>query len=267
MRKGPMIGKGMTAEVYEWGTRQVLKLYYDGYQPERVRYEAKIGRAVKEAGVPAPGVYEMLQEEGRHGLLYERIPGVSMLTLIQSSPYKILKYAKEMARLHWSIHRCSTTTLPCQKDKLEQAIHDSRKLLGERTELICELMNDLPGGHWVCHGDFHPDNILMTKDQSVTIDWTNANMGDPMCDVARTLLILRSPCNPPGTPRMLKLLLRVFRTILHRAYLNEYCRCSNIRADSIDRWILPVAAARLRERVPGEEAWLLHLINHRLQYM
>ncbi|MFC7557920.1 phosphotransferase [Paenibacillus farraposensis] len=102
MRKGPIIGKGMTAEVYEWGTRQVLKLYYDGYQPERVRYEAEIGRAVKEAGVPAPGVYKMLQEEGRHGLLYERIPRVSMLVLIQSSPYRLLKYAKEMARLHWS---------------------------------------------------------------------------------------------------------------------------------------------------------------------
>ncbi|WP_068498435.1 aminoglycoside phosphotransferase family protein [Paenibacillus kribbensis] len=267
MSKGAMIGKGMTAEVYEWGNQQVLKLYYDGYQPERVRFEAEIGRAVKEAGVPAPGVYEMLEEEGRHGLLYERIPGVSMLAMIQSSPYKMLKYAREMARLHWSIHSCSTTALPRQKDRLEQAINDSKTLLGERTKLICEFMNTLPAGHWVCHGDLHPDNILMTKHQSVAIDWSNANMGDPMCDVAKTSLMLLSPYNPLGTPRMLEPLLRVFKKILHRAYLNEYCRSSNISADSMNSWILPVAAARLRDGIPGEQEWLLHLINHRLQYM
>ncbi|TKH43854.1 aminoglycoside phosphotransferase [Paenibacillus terrae] len=267
MNKGDMIGKGMSAEVYEWGDQQVLKLYYDNYQPEWVRFEAEISAAVKEAGVPAPSVYEMLEEGGRHGLLYERIPGVSMLAMIQSSPYRILRYAREMAWLHWSIHRCSTTKLPRQKDRLEQAINDSKELLGEKTKLICEFMDTLPTGNWVCHGDFHPDNILMTNHQSIAIDWTNASIGDPMCDVARTSLMLLSPFNPPGTPRTMEPLLCLFKRTLNRAYLNEYCRSSNIKADSMNSWILPVAAARLQEGIPGEQEWLLHLINHRLQNM
>ncbi|WP_040952404.1 aminoglycoside phosphotransferase family protein [Gorillibacterium massiliense] len=265
MKKGAMIGKGMSAEVYEWGDHQVLKLYYDQYQPEWIRGEAEIGMALKEAGVPAPSVYEMVEEGGRRGLLYERVPGASMLTMMQTSPTRSIKHAREMARLHFSIHRCSTTKLPRQKDILEQSIHEAKEILGEKTGLICEYLYKLPEGNWICHGDFHPDNILVTNNKSIAIDWTNANIGDPMCDVARTSIIFLSPFNSSGTPKIMTLPLRLIKRILNRAYLNEYCRLANIRYESINAWILPVAAARLQEKIPGEQEWLLNLIDKRLR--
>ena len=52
MKKGALIGKGRSAEVYEWGESQALKLYYEGYRPEWVTYEAEMGRIVAEAGSP-----------------------------------------------------------------------------------------------------------------------------------------------------------------------------------------------------------------------
>ncbi|MFC5468137.1 phosphotransferase family protein [Cohnella suwonensis] len=265
MEKGALIGKGMSAEVFEWGNHQVLKLYYDWYQPDWVRYEAEIGMAIKEAGVPAPSVYEMLEEGGRRGLLYERIPGSSMFTMMQASPSSILKYAKEMARLHLSIHQCSTAKLPRQKDRLEQAIHEAKDILEEKKEIICNFLRTLPEGNWICHGDFHPDNILMTKNKSIAIDWTNANIGDPLCDVARTSLMFLSPFNPPGTPLVMTIPIRIAKRILNRVYLKEYCRLANIRFESINSWMLPVAAARLREKIPGEQKWLLNLIDNRLK--
>src|SRR5258708_6907954 len=104
MNKGALIGKGMTAEVYEWGQDRTLKLYYDWFQPEWIQREMDIAKDVNEAGVPSPSVFEMVEEGGRLGLIYERIMGPSMFAAMQSSPLKIVDCARKMAQLHYNIH-------------------------------------------------------------------------------------------------------------------------------------------------------------------
>ena len=45
----------------------------------------------------------------------------------------------------------------------------------------------------LCHGDFHPRNVLVDRTGSFTtygvVDWTDARLGDPHFDVARSLAI------------------------------------------------------------------------------
>jgi uncharacterized protein (TIGR02172 family) len=265
MKKGALIGKGMTAEVYEWGQDRALKLYYDWFQPEWIQQEMDIAKAVNEAGVPSTSVFEIVEEGSRFGLIYERIMGPSMFAVMQSSPHKIVDCARKMAQLHHSIHRCGTDKLPPQKHILEKAIRDSSELLKEKTEPACNFLHTLPNGKSICHGDFHPDNILMTSTKSVAIDWTNANIGNPLCDVARTCLMIRSPFIPPSTPKIMTVAIRLVKKQLHNTYLKEYCRLSKAEVADIESWILPVAAGRLREKVPGEQKWLLGLINSRLK--
>lgn len=115
MKKGALIGKGRSAEVYEWGESQALKLYYEGYRPEWVTYEAEMGRIVAEAGVPAPSVFDKVDIEGRTGLVYERITGPSMLRQVQSAPFQLTKCARDMAQLQHATHSCTTSLLPPQK--------------------------------------------------------------------------------------------------------------------------------------------------------
>lgn len=261
MPEGALIGKGRTAEVYEWGDGKILKLYYDWYRPEWITQEERIGEALKESGVPAPQIYESCELEGRIGLVYERIDGRSMLSRIMASPAGASSCARAMARLHVQIHRCTTDRLPGQKEELEQLIQQSRPLLQHRTDRICEILRTLPDGQAVCHGDFHPDNVLVQESQSFAIDWTNANMGHPLCDVARTSLMFLSPYLPEGTPKAMGPLMKLSKRLLNRAYLREYCKLSGADLRAIRSWVLPVAAARLRENVPGEEKWLLALID------
>jgi hypothetical protein len=82
--------------------------------------------------------------------------------------------------------------------------------------------------------------------------------------VARTSLLLQSPAVPPGTPFTIKMLSPVLKRIIRSAYFNEYIRLSGVRVADIDAWILPAAASRLREKVPGEEKWLLNMVHARL---
>ncbi|GFN30046.1 phosphotransferase family protein [Paenibacillus xylaniclasticus] len=265
MSKGALIGKGMTADVYEWGEgRRVVKLYNDWFQTDWIHQEASINQAIQEAGVHAPAALEYVEVEGRRGLVYEKIIGVSLLKLIEASPQRIEEYAGAMARLHSSIHQCRTTQLPRQKERLKNFICQSQSVLGERTERICRYLLSLPGGDSICHGDFHPDNILMTEDRSYAIDWVDANIGDPMGDVTRTSLMIQTPYNPTDIPAEM---LRQLKEKLNRTYLEEYFRLTGTSEEQLECWILPVAAARLRENIPGERQWLLHMIDSRLKQL
>jgi aminoglycoside phosphotransferase (APT) family kinase protein len=106
----------------------------------------------------------------------------------------------------------------------------------------------------VCHGDFHPDNVILAPRGLVVIDWTNAVRGDSLADVARTSVMLTlSPLSSP--------LMRVFRNTFYAFYLRRYRQLRPFNHADLARWLLPVAAARLDERIPGEETALLNLIQ------
>jgi hypothetical protein len=47
--------------------------------------------------------------------------------------------------------------------------------------------------------------------------------------------------------------------------LSEYTKLAKVKPADVEKWLLPVAAARLRERVPGEEQWLLDMIDEKLR--
>src|ERR1044071_298473 len=73
------LAQGRTAEVYLWNDHQVLKLYREWCPPHWIEEEAQIARAVHAAGIPSPVAREIIEVNGRCGLVYERIEGISML--------------------------------------------------------------------------------------------------------------------------------------------------------------------------------------------
>lgn len=257
-----MIGQGRTAEVYAWDSGKILKLYFDWFPMNWIKYEADIGRAIYNAGVPSPELFDMVDEDGRKGLIYQRIDGVSLLKLIETKPWQIPGYARQMAQLHFKIHQFSTDKLPSHKDRMTHAIMKETPILGKEAEKIITYLNGLPSGNSVCHGDFHPDNILVSAKGWVAIDWMNAYEGNPLSDVARTCLMIHSPFIPPGTPRIL---MDIIKCMIYSAYIKEYLKLANVKWEDIETWMLPVAAARICEKVPGEEKWLLEMIDNKLK--
>ena len=73
----------------------------------------------------------------------------------------------------------------------------------------------------VCHGDFHPLNVIVNGDTATVIDWTDAGLGDAMGDVARTALLLRVAGVATAEPA-LRSVLRAAAPALSRMYLRNY---------------------------------------------
>jgi hypothetical protein len=92
-----------------------------------------------------------------------------------------------------------------------------------------------------------------------------ATSGNPCGDVARTLIMIRYSYLPSDMPKATKLFIQTARKLFARFYLNSYMKLTNTSAKSIDKWLLPVMAARLVEGVPEpEKQFLLRKIRHNL---
>jgi aminoglycoside phosphotransferase (APT) family kinase protein len=265
MNIGALIGRGLTAEVFEWGEGRVIKLFFPSVTPDWIDREAKLGAIAAAAGIPSPSVYETVEVEGRKGIIYDRLNGSSMLKLIQAEPGNTGLYGRQMAELHARMHRSdSTGKLPLQKEIIAGAVRDSAALLGERAKRICEYLRAMPEGRSICHGDFHPDNIIVCGESVGIIDWMNAYAGDPLGDAARTCLLISSPYITPDIPVSLAPVVAEVKRVLLDNYREEYLRITGAQLDELKAWMLPVSAARLRENVPGEREWLMCMIDELL---
>lgn len=100
------IAKGHTADVYAWEDGYVLKLFHHWFPLEDVEYEYKIAKAVHASGVKSPAVKEIVQVNGRNGLIYERIHGETMFSLLKRAPWKVFQFGKLLAQYHFQMHTC-----------------------------------------------------------------------------------------------------------------------------------------------------------------
>lgn len=249
------IAYGRTAEIYAWGEDQVLKLFYDWFSLENIEYEAQIGRAVHASGAPSPAVGELVQVNGRNGLLYERIAGENMFEHLQRKPWRVFACAGQMASLLTALHHSTLAMeIPAQRRQLTYSISHAPALPeGLRQKALAALEN-LPDGNCICHGDLHPMNIVLNAQGGVIIDWIAASRGNPLADLARSTIILLGAAATSQVPNPA---LKAFVRLFHGAVVREYFRQNPGGETEYRRWLPVMAAARLSEEIPELEAWLL----------
>lgn len=251
--------EGRTAEMYDWKPGLVLKLYREWCPPGWVEYEARIARAVDAAGVSAPHTGEIVEIDGRRGIEYERVNGPSMIEALAAQWWKLPALARRLAALHLEMHAAQPQGLPRQRDNLRADILKAQDLPGALKKKALDRLDSLPDGDRLCHGDFHPGNVLISPGGAVVIDWMTACAGHPAADVARTRLLL-SVGDPPGG-FLLRLLVFVMRGLLYRIYLSEYRRRSPEVVRLSDAYLPILAAARLSENITPERDPLLRIVE------
>ncbi len=263
MTLGPLIGQGRTAEIFAWSSGQVLKLYKAGYPAWLAEREAQCTRVAYQAGAPAPAVAGVVEVEGRPGIAMERIDGPSMFAQIQTKPWALLRFARRLAELQAAIHRCAAPGLPPLRARLERRIQGLEELLPATKRALLGLLAGLPDGDRLCHGDLHPDNLILSPRGLVVIDWMDATRGHPLADAARTSLMLRQAALPPDTRA--RALIEAARDLFWRLYLRHYCRLTYTRPADLLAWEAPVAAARLDEGITEEKERLARFVETALR--
>ena len=255
--KYPRIAEGATAEVFAWEEDKILKLYHEGASPGEAEEEAIRASIAYDAGLNTPAVIDTITIDNRQGIIFERVHGITMTEAIIANPQKLIPYAHLLAELQVDMHTRIASKLPLQRQ-----IQRVSEFASETKAAILTDLDRPRDNNVICHGDFHPDNILLTIAEPVIIDWVDATQGSPLADVARTALLLQISELPPSMsePRCQKI--TEMRHLFSEAYLEHYTQIQSIARKAIARWDHPVAAARLTEGIGNDEkAGLLEIIK------
>ncbi|GLQ53179.1 phosphotransferase family protein [Devosia nitrariae] len=239
--RGNLIGSGKEAEVYEFGDR-VLKLYRAGPRKGSAFREAAILAAIESLDVPAPRVLGVEQFDGRWGVIMERAEGPAFAEAALKGGAALETHLAAMARLHAHIHAQPAPALGAQRAMLRRNISKTPLLDEVLRKRLLDGLAARPDGDRLCHGDFHPWNILGNIDTPIVVDWLDASIGVPAADICRSYVLMANA-----------------RPDIATAYVDAYLAATGIARSEIEAWVPYVAAARLAEGVPDETERLLAL--------
>ncbi|WP_346917077.1 aminoglycoside phosphotransferase family protein [Clostridium sp.] len=240
MNYGKIIGIGNTATVYEWEEGKVLKLFYQGYPKEAVEREFHNAKAIRNMDFSKPKAYEIIFLEERMGIIYDRADGESLLDWVMRTG-EVQECAVYMAELHKAILQNQIINVPNYKEFLKWNIVNSPVANSKKREEVLQMLDKLKDGNTLCHGDFHPGNILMSDGHTMVIDFMNVCHGDFLYDIARTVFLVEyTPVSIDVEDR--EMLLR-FKKTLADLYLMQM----NVTREMIQDYLAVIIVARVGE--------------------
>lgn len=259
------IAEGREAEIYAWPGGSVLRLLRNPHARQQAEREAAAMAALRSSHGPVPAVHGLTTVWDRPGIILERLEGFDLLGRLLQRPWGAFAIGRTMAEVQAQLHAATAPeSLLVLKDRLRGRIATSSRVPERLREPVLALLAGLPEGRSICHGDFHPGNILLTTTGPVVIDWPNATSGDPLGDVARTLLLLQFGQPPTNTGLLWHVFGAVARRLLLHAYLHTYHRLRPIDPRLLRQWKIVLAAERLSEAIEAEAAPLTRLIERAL---
>lgn len=253
-------GYGITATVFL--DRDIAtKVYSKTILKRDVFKEAYMLAFVEQAGINTSKVLDVRYENGFWMLQMTAVKGQAMLNtflgkLTAGDFSGVISDTERMADIQAVINRADGTSLPSYKSYAASVISGNPALTQECKDKLCTLLRSLPDGTALCHGDLHPNNILVSGDGDWTvIDWPEVTCGSPCADACRTYVNMCrfSDCtvflqNIPDDGEALSGLKQA-KTAgkpvdLMSVYLERYCSEMGIDQNDILRWI-PVQAGML----------------------
>ncbi len=268
MKSGKKIGEGGNSEVFGWENgSKVIKLAKPNTNKIALQREYKNNLIVWEMGLPVPQPFEIVEWDHRSGIVFERIYGESLrdrlfknlIKHINGVELKIdLSDVRYTACLLSEVHQLSHEEIPSQRDSLKHQILSVDYLSENEKKMVIGILDSLPTKNKICHGDPNPNNILMSNERLVFIDWNDATSGNPETDVAEFIIMIKFTVLPSNTPQNVVRLFDSLRGTIIKVFMDEYTILTGTTFDEIDPWIVPIAARKLSaDAISNEEKKLL----------
>lgn len=198
---------------------------------------------------------------GRLGQLFVHHEGPLLADVYQRRPLRMRSHAQLLAEQHRRIHAHGALAgLPDQHDILKDRLLRADGIDGAMRRRLVAILQRLPRGANVCHGDFQPYSVQLTAAGPLVMHWKNACNGHWLGDIARSLVIMGYTVEEQGFGARL---LRNYLRLNNAFYLSACLRGRRDQARELPAWLAVNAAARLAEDVP-EKPRLLRLIRRRL---
>ncbi|MCI9504596.1 MAG: phosphotransferase [Clostridia bacterium] len=226
-------------KLYRDGDR-LIKSFDESYSKAGILNEALNQARVEQSSLNIPKVLGVSVIDGKWSLTWEFIEGETLESLMEKHPEKTDEYLNMFVDLQIRMSKESVPLLGHLRDKMHAKISASSFPATVRYDLHVRL-DGLPRHKKLCHGDFQPSNIIITKDGTpYIIDWSHATQGNGSADAARTYLLFKLQKKDD----------------LAEKYLRLFCEKTDTAIQYVQR-ILPIVAASQSVKNKPEEAEFL----------
>jgi len=241
------VGQGATSKIYRDG-KIAIKLY------ENILYEDVVREASKQkfaynAGLPVPAILDIQQLEGKSVALHMEYIKAQPLMHVGMDKDDRRAAIETLVKLQCDIHKIPAIGLPKQNETLHRRLTQSEYLAETEKEQLITLLKKLTTDeNNLCHGDFHPLNILYDGSKHWIIDWVDATAGNCLADTCRSYLIFKQ-----------------YIARMAGIYLRAFCKEAKVKQEDVLAWLPIIAAGRLIENLDEKSrTWLLEIIRGNL---
>ncbi|MGN0822677.1 MAG: phosphotransferase [Candidatus Gallimonas sp.] len=239
-----LIYKGIGKRVYRDGN-VLVKQFDETYSKAEILNEALNHARVEETSLNVPKLLGVTIVDGKWALQGEFIEGETLEALMQKHPEKTDEYLDFFVDLQIRMSKERVPLLGHLRDKMHAKISASAYPASVRYDLHVRL-DGLPRHNKLCHGDFQPSNIILTKDGTpYIIDWSHATQGNGSADAARTYLLFKLHKQDD----------------LAEKYLRLFCAKTDTAIQYVQKVLPIVAASQSVKRKPEEAEFLSQWVN------
>jgi len=261
----PRVAQGGQADIYDYGDGKVLRVPRRPRDYDRIRYEYSVYSLLSGSNIKAPKAYELVEVNNAPAIIMERIQGISMIDQIKKWPFLARRKTVDLAEMHVGLlKQTANESITNGKDKARFCINGSPNLAEDTKKELLDVLERLPGGNFLCHGDFHPGNILHSHRVDYIIDWSGASRGDFVCDIAHTYVLLKVVPRVPGISALMHAVQKRIGNAMAGVYLRTIEKSVSINLETFSRWVLIMAAERTYYGLQSEMSRLQTFI---IEYM
>ncbi len=253
------IGKGRTAEVYNYKNNKVLKLFYSSSNDKDIEYEYLITKNISDITSLAPQVYDVVNIKDRVGIVYEKINGETLSDYLSRNFKNVRKIIKEFAQTQKKVNSINSGDFPNHTDKLKQKIMISSLLCDSEKETILKYLKVINNNE-ICHGDFHPENVFVDQNYNFrVIDWANTFVSNKYIDIARTYYLIKLGKSLNKKTRLGQLIEWLGRQVIMQLYWAEVRTEKNIKKFFLPCFFI-VTLIRYDENIELEKKWIRNYV-------
>ncbi len=185
------IGQGANGTVYRLNEDTIVKVYRNPDSLADIRRERELARTAFVLGIPTAIPYDVVKVGNSYGSVFELLNAESFAELIAANPEKLDEYIHTSVEILKKIHSTEVSPGVVPEVKtivLEWVEYLKDDLPQEQYQKLHRLIDGIPEGRYMLHGDYHIKNMMQQNGEVLLIDMDTLSKGAPIFEFAFNFL-------------------------------------------------------------------------------
>ena len=186
-----VLGAGAKGTVYRYDADTIVKVYKNQDSLPDIQRERELARRAFVLGVPTAISYDIVRVGEQFGSVFELLDAKPFSQLIAEEPDARDGYIEEYANLLRLIHSTEVKPdeMPDAREIVKKWLSTASSYLSDGVrEKVVALCDGIPETNQMLHCDYHTNNVMSQKGETLLIDMDTLSHGHPIIELANVYI-------------------------------------------------------------------------------